>query len=188
MVDLSFIEGRPWAANELRLKSSSDLHKLWYVLLKEKNAVLSDQKVLGNLGYSHTLQDSRIQKVQLSMRRIHHVISERNNVQQLYRRKLEDDYIEAKRREEIVKKEEENEVRPEVELPAITFELLRSKYRSLRRGVDNIDYITQALNIERQKREKRQELHERYNYDKQKIYSKNFKVSSRFNTGPRRRE
>lgn len=69
--------GRSWRLDELRIKSNTDLHKLWYVLLKERNMLYTME---------HEFKDNvklfpnpeRIDKVQESMNNIETVIRERN--------------------------------------------------------------------------------------------------------------
>ncbi|KAM0844834.1 hypothetical protein ACQ4PT_056773 [Festuca glaucescens] len=68
--------GRGWKAAELRLKSWDDLHKLWYVLLKEKNMLMSQRQML-NSENMHFPNPERISKVKRSMCRIKHVLTER---------------------------------------------------------------------------------------------------------------
>ncbi|MQL70547.1 hypothetical protein Taro_002842 [Colocasia esculenta] len=68
--------GRGWKASELRLKSWDDLQKLWYVLLKEKNMLMTQRQMLNaeNLRFPNP---ERIPKVRKSMCRIKHVLTER---------------------------------------------------------------------------------------------------------------
>ncbi|KAL8162225.1 hypothetical protein V2J09_013714 [Rumex salicifolius] len=70
------VYGRGWKASELRLKSWDDLNKLWYVLLKEKNMLMSQKQMLNaqNLRFPNP---ERISKVKKSMCRIKHVLTER---------------------------------------------------------------------------------------------------------------
>ncbi|XP_058077123.1 large ribosomal subunit protein uL29m-like [Magnolia sinica] len=44
--DKPVVYGRSWKASELRLKSWDDLQKLWYVLLKEKNMLMTQRQML----------------------------------------------------------------------------------------------------------------------------------------------
>lgn len=69
------VAGRAWKAKELRLKSLSDLHKLWYILLKERNKLLTEKAQVAT--GKEMPNPTRINKVRESMRGIKIVIGER---------------------------------------------------------------------------------------------------------------
>ena len=68
--------GRPWSVKELRRKSYEDLHKLWYVLYKERNMLLTEQQ-LSRRRQLIFPQPERFKKVQKSMGAIKQVLGER---------------------------------------------------------------------------------------------------------------
>ncbi|XP_071939759.1 uncharacterized protein [Coffea arabica] len=74
--DKPAVYGRGWKASKLRLKSWDDLQKLWFVLLKEKNMLMTQRQMLHaqNLRFANP---ERISKVRKSMCRIKHVLTER---------------------------------------------------------------------------------------------------------------
>ncbi|XP_055641740.1 39S ribosomal protein L47, mitochondrial isoform X2 [Toxorhynchites rutilus septentrionalis] len=69
--------GRAWNKDELRIKSNSDLHKLWFILLKERNMLLTME---------HECEDKmelfpnpeRLDKVNESMQNLESIVRERN--------------------------------------------------------------------------------------------------------------
>ena len=91
--------GRAWRAEELRLKDHTDLHKLWYVLLREKNKLKSDHLMCKQL-QQQFYGFSDLTKVRLSMARLLTVVNERKRLRNQYRMHLEDEYIKAEKAKE----------------------------------------------------------------------------------------
>mmetsp|Transcript_120144 Transcript_120144/g.340020 ORF Transcript_120144/g.340020 Transcript_120144/m.340020 type:complete len:231 (+) Transcript_120144:55-747(+) len=90
--------GDPWPAVLLRLKSFEDLHKLWYVCLKEKNFLMAEQHEARQqrIRWKH---HGRLKKVKLGMKRILTVLSRREIHQQALRSK--DILAKQEKREEL---------------------------------------------------------------------------------------
>jgi large subunit ribosomal protein L47 len=69
--------GRPWKKDELRLKSNEDLHKLWYILLKERNMLMTMAEE-----YKRQTQlfpnPERLEKVEESMENLLDIVAERD--------------------------------------------------------------------------------------------------------------
>lgn len=68
--------GRSWTVKELRLKSFDDLHRLWIVLYKERNMLLTEQQLSRRRNIPFP-QPERIKKVRKSMGAIKQVLGER---------------------------------------------------------------------------------------------------------------
>jgi large subunit ribosomal protein L47 len=58
------VYGRAWSADELRLKSFEELHKLWFVLLKELNLLATQEAEAKRMG-QRWFGPHRIHKVSL---------------------------------------------------------------------------------------------------------------------------
>lgn len=83
-----FLTGRCWTAPELRRKSFEDLHRLWFVLLKEKNLLLTQQHEATRLSINW-LHQPRLDNVFRSMARIKSVLSERKAAFDAARQQIE---------------------------------------------------------------------------------------------------
>lgn len=74
--------GKEWGKEELRLKSNVDLWKLWYVLYKEKNMLLTMEEEYKRLNVAFP-NPERVFKVDLSMENLEAVVNERNRAYNL---------------------------------------------------------------------------------------------------------
>ncbi|XP_063772387.1 large ribosomal subunit protein uL29m isoform X2 [Pseudophryne corroboree] len=74
--------GDSWSLGLLRGKSSEDLHKLWYVLLKEKNMLLSLEQESKRQRVAMPSPE-RLDKVTKSMENLHTVVTERETALRL---------------------------------------------------------------------------------------------------------
>lgn len=78
LVEEKPVIGRSWMKDDLRIKSNSDLHKLWYILLKERNMILTMRHECKRLGIPMP-GPQRYGMVLASMRNLQAIIDERNN-------------------------------------------------------------------------------------------------------------
>eukprot|EP01129_Flabellula_baltica_P005780 TRINITY_DN2117_c0_g1_i1.p1 TRINITY_DN2117_c0_g1~~TRINITY_DN2117_c0_g1_i1.p1 ORF type:complete len:155 (-),score=35.84 TRINITY_DN2117_c0_g1_i1:16-480(-) len=94
--------GRAWSASELRLKSFSDLHKLWFVLLKEKNMLLTQREAFRKSGERESYPSPyRLRKVRKSMARIQVVLGERKKAADKAKQMVREIYAQRKQEERI---------------------------------------------------------------------------------------
>jgi large subunit ribosomal protein L47 len=158
--------GRAWKADELRLKSNEDLHKLWYVLLREKNALMADACVYTKIA-GEEMPRHRRNMVEKSMARLQFVVRERKHIRQNYRQFLENQYT-LQMKEKLQDQYNEERLNQKIS-PPISYALLRAKYDHLQSGKDNFDYIDKNVLKTEQKEQFKKYLREKYAYGKKKI-------------------
>ncbi|KAK4204131.1 mitochondrial 39-S ribosomal protein L47 (MRP-L47)-domain-containing protein [Triangularia verruculosa] len=71
--------GRAWMVEELRGKSWEDLHRLWWVCVKERNRIATGswERERGKMGFGKSEAQTRDREVRNTMRGIKHVLTER---------------------------------------------------------------------------------------------------------------
>ncbi|KAL0471450.1 50S ribosomal protein L4 [Neurospora intermedia] len=71
--------GRAWTVSELRKKSWDDLHRLWWVCVKERNRIATAnwERTKSELGFGLAEANERDRNVKQTMRGIKHVLTER---------------------------------------------------------------------------------------------------------------
>ncbi|XP_014770092.1 39S ribosomal protein L47, mitochondrial [Octopus bimaculoides] len=74
----TILTGRPWHLAELRLKSNEDLHKLWYILLKERNMLMTMEAEYIRRAELFP-NPERLFKVDESMQNILEIVAERDD-------------------------------------------------------------------------------------------------------------
>ncbi|KAK9869655.1 hypothetical protein WA026_003403 [Henosepilachna vigintioctopunctata] len=74
--------GRGWTKDDLRIKSNEDLHKLWYILLKERNMLLTMEEEAKEQVKLFPSPE-RLDKVRDSMKNLEDVVRERNKAYHL---------------------------------------------------------------------------------------------------------
>ena len=78
------VTGRAWTAADLRRKSFDDLHKLWFVLYKERNLLLSErERIRRNQRPVTAKEEERYTKVKRSMGAIKFVLRERSKIKKM---------------------------------------------------------------------------------------------------------
>jgi len=122
------------------LKSHDDLHKLWYVLLKEKNKLKSDLLLSQQLGQQF-YGFSELLKVRLSMSRLLTIVNERKKLRNEYRRHLEDEYIERQKKaeQESINAEGKEKILNEEEVKELLIKRSAKKQEALKIALEQIE-------------------------------------------------